>query len=195
MNQYILFILIGILMIIFIETKSYSIKNSKESFLTKKATKVCMALHGKNIQNSGYKEDKITTLVSQLEKDVDEVSLDLRRMKQKFGPVYKMYLEIGKERAAQQKDMKQELHGFKKDMSTKMGKELSKVLNMSPKKGEKLMNQFLEQPNLNDTENKRLMKFQKKLLKQNLSGDDAKVDYTNSAFQNIRKILKKQGLN
>lgn len=197
MNQYILFVLIGILMLIFIENKSYAVSNPKEAFAATKAkaAPVYMTLQGKNLPPSGYKEDKITTLVSQLEKDVDEVSLDLRRMKQKFGPVYKMYLEIAKERAVQQKEMQQELQGFKKDMSTKMGKELSKVLNMSPKKGEKLMNQFLEQPNLNDTENKRLMKFQKRLMKQNLSGDDAKVDYNNSTFQNIRKILKKQGMN
>ena len=178
-------------MFIFIETKSYG----KEFFLDKnKAAPVFMTLQGKNLPKNGYKEDKIITLVSQLEKDVDEVSLDLQRMKQKFSPVYKMYLELVKERAVQQKEMQQELQGFKKDMSTKMGKELSKVLNMSPKKGEKLMNQFLEQPNLNDDENKKLMKFQKKLMKQNLSGDDTKIDYNNSAFKNVRKILKQQGL-
>lgn len=178
-------------MCIFIETKSYG----KEFFLDKsKASPVFMTLHGKNVPKNGYKEDKIITLVSQLEKDVDEVSLDLRQMKQKFSPVYKLYLELLKERATQQKEMQHELQGFKKDMSTKMGKELSKVLNMSPKKGEKLMNQFLEQPDLNDNEQKKLMQFQKKLMKQNLSGDDTKIDYNNSAFKNVRKILKQQGL-
>ena len=170
------------LIYIFIETKNY-----KETFSV-----VATPVTGK--ATNGYKDAKITALVSQLEKDVDEVSLDLRRMKQKFAPVYQLYLELGKEKAKQQREMGKELNGFKKDMSTQMGKELSKVLKMSPEKGAKLMNQFLEKPNLNDKENKKLLQFQKKIMKENLSGSDAKIDFDNSAFANIRKILKKQGL-